>query len=66
MPFIAHSQNGQRKTKKQMGHDAKVLGDNNIINVIIGARRKKRWSQQNIDDANAAMGITMSLFSSSC
>jgi hypothetical protein len=24
-----------------MGHDAKVFGDNNTINVIIGARRQK-------------------------
>jgi hypothetical protein len=27
--------------KKHMAHDAKVFGENNTINVIIGARRKR-------------------------
>jgi len=31
----------KEKQKKHMGHDAKVFGDKNTINVIIGARRKK-------------------------
>ncbi len=31
----------KKKTKKHMAHDAKVFDDNNTINVIIGARRKR-------------------------
>jgi len=27
--------------KKHMAHDAKVFGENNTINVIIGARKKR-------------------------
>ncbi len=40
--FFVHSQNAPRETKTHTTHDARIFGDDGIVNVIAEMRREKK------------------------